>query len=152
MGRTDERTAEMEEGLMDIRPALIADGQAAVLAQPGQRALHAPAVPPPARAAVHALAGAAHLDAALTQGAPTARAVVRLVRVHLVWALAWTARGALDGRDAIAQRREDAGIGAVGRGEQHRARESLPVAHNMALAARFAAIRRIRPGFLAPLL
>jgi hypothetical protein len=31
MGQTDEGTAKMEEGLVDVRPALVADGQAAVL-------------------------------------------------------------------------------------------------------------------------
>jgi hypothetical protein len=37
MGQTAERTAKMEEGLMDVRPALVADDQAAESRQPGQR-------------------------------------------------------------------------------------------------------------------
>ena len=42
----------MEEGLRDVRPALVADGQAAVLRKPGQGALHAPAVAAQAGAAL----------------------------------------------------------------------------------------------------
>ena len=137
---------------MDVRPALVADRQAAILAQPRQGALHDPAMSPQPCAALHALARDAHLDAALAQGEPTARDVVRLVRMHLVRALAGPAPRPLDGRDAVDQRREDAAIGAVGRGEEDGEREALPVDHKMALAARFAAIRRIRPGLLAPLL
>lgn len=152
MGQADQGTAEMKEGLMDVRPALVADRQAAILAQPRQRALHDPAMPPQPCAALHAFARDAHLDAALTQGEPTAREVVGLVRMHLVRALAGPAPRPLDGLDAVDQRREDAAIGAVGRGEEDGEREALPVDHKMALAARFAAIRRIRPGFLAPLL
>jgi hypothetical protein len=152
MGQTDEGTAKMEEGLMDVRPALVADRQAAILAQPRQRALHDPTMAPQACAALHALARAAHLDATLAQGEPTARDVVGLVRMHLVRALAGPAPWPLDGPDAVDQHREDAAIGAVGRGEEDGEREALSVDHKMALAARFAAIRRIRPGFLAPLL
>ena len=137
---------------MDVRPALVADRQAAILAQPRQRALHDPAMSPQPCAALHALARDAHLDAALAQGEPTARDVVRLVRMHLVRALAGAAPRPLEGRDAVDQRREDAAIGAVGRGEEDGEREALPVDHKMALAARFAAIRRIRPGLRAPLL
>ena len=137
---------------MDVGAALIADGQAAVLAQPGQGALHDPTVATQARAALHPFARDAHLDAAPAQGAPTARRVVRLVRVQLVRALAWPTAWPLDGPDAVDQRRKDAAVGTVGGREQDSERETLPVDHNMALAARFAAIRRIRPGFLAPLL
>ena len=137
---------------MDVHPALVADGQATVLPQPGQGALHDPAVATQAGAALYSLARDADLDPAFAQGAPTARAVVRLVRVDFVGALARPAPWPLDGPDAVDQRLEDAAIGAIGRGEQHRERETLPVDDNMALAARFAAIRRIRPGFLAPLL
>jgi hypothetical protein len=152
MGQADEGTAKMKEGLMDIRPALIADRQAAILAQPGQRTLHDPALAPQAGAALHALARATHLDPPLAQGEPPAGDVVRLVRVHLVRALAWSPPWPLDGPDAVDQRLEDVAIGAVGRGEEDGEREALPVDHNVALAARFAAIRRIWPGFRAPLL
>jgi hypothetical protein len=142
----------MEEGLVDVRPALVADGQAAVLTQPGQGALHDPAVAAQASAALHSLPCDADLDTTFAQGNPTARAVIRLVRVDFVRALAGPAPRPLGGPDAVDQCLEDARIGAIGRREQDGKRETLPVDDNMALAARFAAIRRIRPGFFAPLL
>lgn len=72
--------------------------------------------------------------------------------MDFVRALAGPIARPLDGLDVVDQRLEDAGIRAVGRGEPDGEREALPVDHNMALAARFAAICRIRPGFVAPLL
>ena len=41
---------------MDVRPTLVADGQAAVLGEPSQRSLHHPAVPPESLAALDPLA------------------------------------------------------------------------------------------------
>jgi hypothetical protein len=137
---------------VDVGAALVTDGQAAVLAHPGQGALHDPAMPPQARAALHAFARDAPRNAAPAQGAPTARRVVRLVRVQLVRALARPTAWPLDRPDAVDQRRKDVAIGTGGGREQDREREALPVDHHMALAARFAAIRRMRPGFVAPLL
>jgi hypothetical protein len=72
--------------------------------------------------------------------------------MDFVWALARPAPRAFDGADTVDQRGEHAGIGAVRRREPHVEREALPVDHNVVLAARFAAIRRIRPGVCAPLL
>ena len=152
MGQTDEGTAKMEEGLVDVRPALVADGQAAVLPQPGQGALHDPAVAAQAGAAFHTLPCDADLNTAFAQVDPTAGNVIRLVRVDFVQGLAGPAPRPLDGPDGVNQRLEDARIGAVGRSEQDGKREAPPVDDNMALAARFAAICRIRPGFVAPLL
>ena len=40
----DEAGAELEEGLVDVGAAFIADAQAAVLVQPGDRALDDPAL------------------------------------------------------------------------------------------------------------
>src|SRR4051794_34733676 len=90
MGQTDEGTANMEERLVDVRPALVADGQTAIITQPGQAALHDPAVAAQAGATLHTLPCDADLDTAFAQGDPTARAVIRLVRVDFVWALALT--------------------------------------------------------------
>jgi hypothetical protein len=136
---------------MDVRPALVADRQATILAQPRQRALHAPALPPQPCAARPTLARDAHLDTAPTHGKSTAREVVRLVRRPLVRALAGAPPRPLEGPDAVEQRRQDAASGVVGCGEDDSEREALPVDHQMALAARFAALRRMRPGFRAPL-
>src|SRR5689334_11234728 len=69
----DETAAEGEEGLMDIGAALIAHGQAAEPIEPGEGALHHPAVAAEAVTAFNAFAGDAHFDVALPQGLLTAR-------------------------------------------------------------------------------
>src|ERR687886_1556652 len=142
----------MEEGLMDIRAALVAHGEAAELGQPGQRALHDPAVPAQAGAALDTLAGNAALDTPPLQGDPTGRAVIRLGGVQRVRTLAGPSTGPLDRLDAIDQRGEDAPIRPIRRCQPHCEGDAVALDHNVALAARFAAIRRIRSGFLAPLL
>jgi hypothetical protein len=58
---------------MAIRAALVAPGEAAEPGPPGQRALHDPAVPAQACAALEALAGPAARDSPPPQGDPTTR-------------------------------------------------------------------------------
>src|SRR5918912_3652429 len=149
---TDEGTAEMEERLMDVGAALVADREPTILGQPGQRALHHPAMPSQALAALDALARNAHLDVAPPQGPATARNVVRLVRVQLVRACAGPSTGALEGGNAVQQGLKDGGLVLVGPREHHRERDAAAVHHNMALRARFAAIRWIGAGRSAPFL
>ena len=136
---------------MEVPPARGADGQAAVRPPPGQGALPAPALAAQAGAALSSLARAADRDPACAHGAPPARAVRRLVRVACVRALARPAPWPLEGPEAGDQRLKDAARGALGRGAQHRARETLPVHDTRALAARCAALRRMRPACRAPL-
>ena len=136
---------------MDVRPALVAHGEATELTKPGQRALHNPTVPPQARAALDALAGDAALDPPSPQGDPTARDVIRLIGVQLVRTRAGPSAGPPDRLDAIDQLLEDAPIRPIRRRQPHRERDAVALDHKVALAARFAAIRRIGAGFLAPL-
>src|SRR5919204_5380958 len=147
---TDEGAAEMEERLMDVGPALVADREPTVLGQPSQRPLDDPAMPSQALAALDALARNAHLDVAPPQGPATARNVVRLVRVQLVRAFAGPSTGALDGGNAVQQGLKDGGLVLVGLREHHRERDAAAVDHKGALRARLAAIRRMRAGRRAP--
>jgi hypothetical protein len=59
-------------------------------------------------------------------------------------------QGALDRRDRIEHSRQGERIGAVGRAQAERERDAAPVDQQMLLAARLAAIRRIRAGNFAP--
>ena len=52
----------MMEGFEDVEASLVADGQAAKAAEPCQRSLDHPAVPPQALAALDAAPGDARLD------------------------------------------------------------------------------------------
>jgi hypothetical protein len=137
---------------MEIRTALVAHGEAAERGQPGPRALHDPAVPAQACAARAALAGKAARDSPAPQGDPTGRAVIRLVGVPLVRTLAGPSAGPLDRRDASDERGEDAPIRAMRRPQSPCERDAVALDHKGALAARFAALRRMRSGFRAPLL
>ncbi len=77
--------------------------------------------------------------------------VVSLVGMEFGGALPPPTAGAHDGHDGIDGGLQHAAVVDVGGGEPYGERDAVPVDHNMALAARFAAIRRVRPGLLAPL-
>jgi hypothetical protein len=63
----DQAGGEVVESLQDIGPPLVADDEAAVAGEPGQRALYHPAVAAQAVAAVHPAAGDPGDDARLRQ-------------------------------------------------------------------------------------
>lgn len=137
---------------MDVGAPLVADGEAAVAVEPGQGALHHPAVPAQPRAGVDALAGDADLDAALGQRPPTARDVVRLVGMPLVRSFAPPAIRLPDRGDGIKQLREDDRVVAVGAGQQYGQREPAAFGENVPCGAGFAAIGGVGSDELAPLL
>src|SRR5829696_9340955 len=148
----DERTAQGEEGLMDIRSPLIAHAQAAEVIEPGQRALDDPAMAAQADAGVDALAGNAHPNVAPGQRLPAARIVIALVGMKLVRPLAPLTRRRLDGRDGIQEVLEQHRVVPLGAAQERGERETGSLDHNMALRPRFAAIRRVRSDEIAPLL
>src|SRR5262245_40957124 len=149
---TDKGAAEGEEGLMDVRPAFIAHGQAAIAVEPGERAFHDPPMSAQFLAGVDAFAGDAHADVALRQGPATARNVVGLVGMALVWPLAAPTRRGLDRRNGVPDRLEDRRVVTIGARQERGEWESSALDHTMALRARFAAIRGIRADGFAPLL
>ena len=81
---------------MDISPSFVADGQAAIAVEPGQRALDDPAVAAEALAGIDALAGDAHPDVALAEGGSAAGDVVGLVGVAFGGTLAAASVGLPD--------------------------------------------------------
>src|SRR5829696_7369172 len=137
---------------MDVGAAFIANGQTPEAAQPRQRPLHHPAMATQALAGVNAFPRNAHLNVPAPQGCSAARVVVALIRMEFGGALAPLSGGRLDQWDGIEQSLEDDRVMAVGPGQEDRERDAGSVDHNMALRARFAAIRRIRSGARAPLL
>src|SRR5215212_6532846 len=148
----DEGAAKGQEGLMDIGAALIAHRQPTKAVEPGQRALDHPAVTTQALAGVDALARDADPDVSTAQRRAAARDVVALVGVQLPWALAAPPVGLPNRRDSIEQVLEDDRVVPVGPGQKRGERDPGAVDHKMALRARFAPIRWIRPGEFAPLL
>src|SRR4051812_28423032 len=137
---------------MDIGAPLIAHAQATEVSEPGQGALDDPAVATQALAGVDALAGDAHPDVAFRQGLTAARDVIGLVGMEFVRPLASLTRRRLDGRDGVDQVLEDDRVVAIGTTQERGQRDPGSLDHKMALRARFAPIRRIRPREVAPLL
>src|SRR5688572_11067416 len=78
----DERTAQGEEGLMDILAPFIPDRQPPIAVEPGQGALDHPAIPAQPLAGFPSLARDPNPDVAAGQRRPAARDVVGLVGVQ----------------------------------------------------------------------
>jgi hypothetical protein len=135
-----------------MRPSLVAHGQLPKAVEPGERAFHHPAVLSKAVARLDALARNPRDDASLATGQPAESVIVALVRMQLGGPLPRSAAFAAHRHDRIQRRLKLLAIMDVGRRQRHRERDPGAVGHHMALAARFAAIRRIRAGGLAPLL
>src|SRR5207249_2596580 len=98
----DEGAAEVEEGIVELRMALIADEQAAVGMQPGAVALDHPAGAPQPLARLAAFAGEARGDAPAAEQGPVATGGVTEIGGQLVGPPArpaWAAVGRLEWRD-----------------------------------------------------
>ena len=137
---------------MDVCPTLIANGQAAELPEPGQGPFDHPAVPSQPLARVDPFARNAHLDVAAGQGSSAAPDVVGLVGMELGGSFAGSSPWSLDRRDGIEEGLEDRAVMGIGPGQAPGEGYPSAVRNNMALRARFAAVRRVRTGGGAPLL
>lgn len=136
---------------MDVLTSLVADGEAAELVEPGEGSFNHPAMLTEPGVRLDAFASDPDLDPAATEGLTAAGNVVGLVGVQLGGPLPWPTARALDWRDGIDQLLEDDTVVAVRPGDEGREWRAASVRNNVALRARFAAIRGIRAGGLAPL-
>lgn len=123
------------------------DRQAAIARQPGECALHHPALPPQPRLVLHALAGDAVGDPPSPQGGAAVPDVVALVRVQRRRAAAGPPARAFNGFRRVEQRREDRAVGAVRPRQPRRERDAPAADHQMALRVGSprgsAAVRRV---------
>ena len=136
----------------DVGAALVADREPTVAGEPSERALHHPAVPAQALAAVHATPRDPRGDAALAAGAPAAAVVVRLVGVQLARPAARPPDALPDGRHRVEHRFQHPAVVPIRRGQGEGERDTAGVDQDMALGARPASVRGVRAGELAPLL
>ena len=139
---------------MDVRTPLVAHRQPPVPRQPRQRPLDHPPMPSQPLARVDAAPGDARLYPSLTERLSAAGKVVALVGVQLRRALARAARAArrtLDRLDGVHQLLQDLRVVYVRGGERYGERDAPSVRNNVALRARFAAIRRVLADLFAPL-
>ncbi len=136
---------------MDVRPSLVPHPQPPEPAQPRQCPFHHPAMPAQPFRRLPSPAGDPTLNAAPPQISPALGEVVPLVRVQLRGPLSPLASGATDARDGRDYRLEALAVVDVGRRERDREGDAPAVDHQVALRARLAAVRRIRPGRFTPL-
>ena len=144
----DKGAGEGEEGLMEGGPALVADGEAAIAGEPGQRAFDDPPVPAQLRAGVDATAGDTDLDVAGAQHLATAREVVRLISVEPVRAFPRAPRvscGTADGRHRIHQHGELGGVVPVGGAEVGYQGHTVTVHDQVAFGPWFPPVGRVWP-------
>ena len=112
---------------MHLRQPLVAHDQPPVLGQPRQRALDDPAMAAELLAGVDTPTRDARCDTALAAGIAAAVKVIPLITMELVRALARAAPESFDGPHRVEQRLQQARIVPVGRAEQGRQRDSVPV-------------------------
>lgn len=135
---------------MNIGPAFVADGEPAAAIEPGERALHAPAIAPELAAGVDLAPRQARDNVAFAALGAAEAMIIGFVAMQLVGAPPRPAAWPADRRDRVEHRREQAAVVDVGRAYERGGRGAVAVDHNMALRARLAAIRRVRPGSPPP--
>jgi hypothetical protein len=146
----DQSAAETKEGLIDVRPPLVANSESAVPGKPCQRSLYHPPVAPKLLTAVYSSPCDPRRDPSSTQGPTAAREVVALVSVQFLGPLARSSPRTLGGLDSIHQLLEHQRVMDVGSGEHYSEGYAVTIGHEVALAAGFAAIRRVPSDCFAP--
>jgi len=135
---------------MDVVTSLVTHLEPPEAVQPRERVLHNPAMAAQLLTGLDATACDTRDDAALPQRVATEPIVVSLVRMQLGRSLARPTERPTDGHDGIHGLCQHLAVMHVGARLRYREGNALAVDHNMALRARFAAIRRIRTGFRSP--
>lgn len=136
---------------MDIGASLVADTKPPVAVEPCKRAFDDPPMSAETFATFDAPARDARCDGASSQPFAQRLRVICFIGVQLPGTLAWSAASSFDGCDGIQRFNHHLRVMHVRRTYCDGERDALPVHDQMAFRARFAAIRWIRPGFIAPL-
>jgi hypothetical protein len=137
---------------VDVLASVIANGEATEAVEPRHCALHHPSISSQALADVHTAAGNPGHNGTLSAFRAAAAMVVGLVGVQLVRSAPGTSPPMTHRRHRIEGGRQHEAVVPVGPAQADPERCARPVDHNMALRARFAAIRRVRAGGRAPFL
>lgn len=137
---------------MDVEPAFVADAQASHSRKPGQGALDNPTVSAQSFATFNTPAGNARLDTTLAASPAAAPVVVSLVGVQLARSLARLAKPAFNSHHRIEQFSQRHAVMYVSARQDKCQRQTVPSSQQVALCARFAAVRRIRARGRTPFL
>jgi hypothetical protein len=125
---------------VNVVAAVGADEQTTAVVQPGEGALHDPAVATKAGAVLGLAASNQRFDAARPDEPPVLVVVVAAVSDQRSGAAAWPADAASDGRGAVEQLEQLGDVVAVAAGERPGKRDAAAVYEQMVLAAAPAAI------------
>lgn len=144
--------SEGDEGAEEVGVTFVADGQASVVEQPGDRAFNDPAVFAEFLGGFDAFAGDAGNDPAAAQPVPEFGVVVSFVGVQLVrFGPPRPATGS-DRRDGVDQWLEGLAVVSVGSGDADDQRDTGTVRQRVDLRAWFASVDGVRAGQTAPFL
>src|SRR4051812_39760415 len=153
----DEGSAEMEERLVEVIEAFVADEEASVPMEPGEGAFDDPAISAEFGLGLDAFARDAWDNLPLFEGGAARLGLVRLVGVEFVRALTRRSGRLYDRRDGVNRVQEDGALVDVRCRLEADEGDTLAVSHQMVLGSRFAAIGRIgahglgrRPPFFSP--
>lgn len=141
----------MVEGGEDVCAPLVTDGEATESSEPSQGALNHPAVSAQALAALDAAAGDARNNGPPAQRLSAEGEIIAFVGVQLGRAAAWAAGALPDRRYGIDHLLQQLAVVPVGRRNPHGQGDAVGIDEDVALGTRLAAVRRVRPGLLAPL-
>lgn len=147
---TDERTTAVQKSQVHICAPLVTNAQTAIPIELGKRAFDDPAMPTESLATLDAAPRDTWRNRTLAQRFAQRHRVIRFVGMQLHRTLPRSATPALDRFNSIHRVEHHSRVMHVRRREPHRERDTLPVHDHMAFRARFAAIRWILPGFIAP--
>ncbi len=150
LGEADKRASECGEGEMDVLASFIANGETAEAIEPSQCALYHPAMPFQALTVVHTAAGNPGHNGAPSAFGPAAPMIIGLVGVQFMRPAPGTSPAMPHRLHSIESGCEHQAVVPVSLTQAETERCARPVDHNMALRARFAAIRRVRAGGSAP--
>jgi hypothetical protein len=149
----DQGAGQVQERGQDVAAALVADREAPVGQQPGQRPLHLPAVATPPGVGLDPTPGDPGSAAPSAQQLAAARVVLALIAMQLgrspprpTWATPWPdAR-----RHGVHHGLQQLRIVGVGRRQPHRQRDPTRVNQQVVLGAGLAAVDRIRADQFPP--
>jgi len=151
----EQRTAQVEQALEQIGPPFVAHTEAAAPQQPGQRALHHPAVSSESFGGVDPTSRNPRRNATSAQGTAEVRGIVGLIGVEFGRSLARPARSPArsdDRGNVVDQRERLRGVVGIGGREADRQRDAVAIDNQVVLGAKLAPVDRVRTGLLAPLL
>lgn len=135
---------------MNFRQTFIVNLQTAIAIQPTVRPLHDPTMSPQLLGTLDALARYARRNPASSQCSSFLARVICFISVQFRGAFARTTARAFDWADRVNSSFHHPYVMHIGSRNHDRQRDALPFDRQMAFRSRFAAIRRILPGLVAP--